>query len=268
MWGILSGRTGWMLGVLAVWTSCGGGAPPPPDQKSSRESPVIQPVDRQPSSHKPAIPDTPDHARRRAVLVQRWGAAIREVRVREAMQSVLRHAFVPSGMQGSAYLDEALPIGEGQTISQPWVVARMTELLEVPRGGKVLEVGTGSGYQAAVLARLGGEVYTIEIIPKLADRARTVLEGQGYRNIHFRVGDGYVGWPEAAPFDAVIITAAVDHVPAPLLDQLTVGGRLVLPLGTPDDIQYLTRYTRMAKGVQKETFSAVRFVPMTGKALR
>jgi protein-L-isoaspartate(D-aspartate) O-methyltransferase len=182
------------------------------------------------------------------------------------MRTVKRHAFVPQAIRRSAYADEALPIGDSQTISQPWVVARMTELLMIRPGEKVLEVGTGSGYQAAVLSRMGAEVYTIEIIEALAERARATLESLGYQDIHFRVGDGYAGWPEAAPFDAVIITAAVDHVPEPLQEQLKVGGRLLLPLGSPSHVQYLTRFTRTDAGLKKERFRAVRFVPMTGKA--
>ncbi|MBN2490234.1 MAG: protein-L-isoaspartate(D-aspartate) O-methyltransferase [Planctomycetes bacterium] len=254
--------------LLAVGlAACGGRDAPGNAGDPDREPPVIQPVDPKGLESARVVSDPSDVVNRRRRLVASWGGSIRDARVLAALAKVRRHVFVPESIRHSAYADEALPIGAGQTISQPWVVARMTELLELAPDGKVLEVGTGSGYQAAVLAELAAGVYTIEIIESLARRAQAVLEAEGYRNIRFRVGDGYAGWAEAAPFDAVIITAAVDHVPGPLVEQLKVGGRLVLPLGSPEGVQYLTRITRTADGANRsEQFSAVRFVPMTGKA--
>jgi protein-L-isoaspartate(D-aspartate) O-methyltransferase len=167
-------------------------------------------------------------------------------------------------MTAFAYEDGPLPIGEGQTSSQPYIVALMSELLRVKAGEKVLEVGTGSGYQAAVLADMGVEVYTIEIVESLALSARKVLEELEYEGIRFRVGDGYRGWTEAAPFDGVIVTAAPDHVPQPLIDQLREGARMVIPVGAMN--QELLVLTRTAEGVRREVAIPVRFVPMTGEA--
>ena len=231
-----------------------------PEAPGSVPTPDAQPTD-------PAFADTQEYAKSRERLVSRWRGSIKDERVKAAMLAVRRHAFVPEIRRGRSYEDNALPIGEDQTISQPWVVARMTELLELGPKAKVLEVGTGSGYQAAVLAEMGAEVYSIEIIEVLSKRAARVLEGLGYdKTVHLRVGDGYAGWPEAAPFDAVIITAAADHVPKPLIEQLRVGGKLLMPLGDPGYVQHLTRFTRAQDGVKTEKFSGVRFVPMTGKA--
>jgi protein-L-isoaspartate(D-aspartate) O-methyltransferase len=185
---------------------------------------------------------------------------VRDPRVLEAMRSVPRHRFVPQANQGEAYEDYPLPIGHGQTISQPYIVAYMSEVLAVGPGSTVLEVGTGSGYQAAVLAEMGAEVYTIEIVPELARSARQVFEALGYTRVHAREGDGYVGWPERAPFDAVIVTAAPDHVPQPLIDQLAIGGRMVVPVGRGS--QQLVLLTKTADGVVREERMPVRFVPL------
>jgi len=184
--------------------------------------------------------------------------------VLRAMRAVPRHAFVPEPLRPHAYDDRPLPIGEEQTISQPYIVALMTALGQVRKGDRVLEVGTGSGYQAAVLAEIGAEVRTIEIIPSLAAQARAALESAGYSGIEYRVGDGYRGWPEAAPFDAIIVTAAPGHVPQPLVDQLGTGGRLVIPVG--DVYQELKVITRTDEGISERTVIPVRFVPMTGEA--
>jgi protein-L-isoaspartate(D-aspartate) O-methyltransferase len=189
---------------------------------------------------------------------------VRDPRVLEAMRKVPRHELVPKNVRAQAYADYPLPIGEGQTISQPYIVAYMTEQLALKGGERVLEVGTGSGYQAAVLAEMGAEVYTIEIVPALGNRAAADLARLGYKNITVRVGDGYRGWPEKAPFDAIIVTAAPPEVPAPLIDQLEPGGRLVLPVG--EAYQELLLVTKDAKGVQKRRLLPVRFVPMTGEA--
>jgi len=189
---------------------------------------------------------------------------IRDPLVLEAMRTVPRHLFVPPQYRDQAYSDHPLPLGWKQTISQPYIVALMTELVRPRTGFKVLEVGTGSGYQAAVLAACGAEVYTIEILPDLARQAAAVLEELGYENLHTRIGDGYDGWPEAAPFDAVVVTAAPDAIPQPLLDQLAPGGRLVIPVGTRS--QELVLVTRTEDGFERRTVTPVRFVPMTGKA--
>jgi protein-L-isoaspartate(D-aspartate) O-methyltransferase len=179
---------------------------------------------------------------------------------------VPRHAFVPEALASRAYGDHPLPIGEEQTISQPYIVATMSELARIAPGARVLEIGTGSGYQAAVLAEMGADVYSIEIVEPLARRAAATLARLGYQRIHLRTGDGYVGWPEAAPFDAVLVTAAPPQVPEPLRQQLRVGGRLVIPVG--DDDQELRVITRTTTGFADERVFPVRFVPMTGEAQR
>ena len=182
-----------------------------------------------------------------------------------AMRRVARHEFVPAEFRALAYEDRPLPIGEGQTISQPYIVALMTELLAVKSGRRVLEIGTGSGYQAAVLAEIGADVYSIEIIAKLAEGARATLTRLGYRKVQVRTGDGYLGWPEAAPFDGIIVTAAPPRVPQPLIDQLKPGGRLVMPEGVGE--QDLVVYAKTQDGrLHREEVMPVRFVPMTGRA--
>ncbi len=191
-----------------------------------------------------------------------WG--VEDPAVIEAMERVPRHLFVPSELRDQAYENHPLPIGYGQTISQPYIVALMTQELEVGPGAKVLEIGTGSGYQAAVLAELGVEVYTIEIIGPLAEAAAERLKGLGYEGVHTRHADGYWGWPEEAPFDAVIVTAAPDHVPQPLLDQLKVGGVMVIPVGPVGGVQTLWKITRVGEEeYSSESLGAVRFVPLT-----
>jgi protein-L-isoaspartate(D-aspartate) O-methyltransferase len=181
-----------------------------------------------------------------------------------AMATVPRHLFVAEELRSSAYEDHPLPIGHEQTISQPYVVALMTELLDLDGSEKVLEIGTGSGYQAAVLGQVAREVYTIEIVAPLANEASARLRALGYANVHVRAGDGYRGWPEEAPFDAIILTAAPREVPQPLLDQLAVGGILVAPLG--DFEQDLVVIEKTAQGLERRRVIPVRFVPMTGKA--
>jgi len=191
---------------------------------------------------------------------------VRQSEVLQAMLAVPRHLFVPAGLRGEAYEDRPLAIGEGQTISQPYIVALMTELLDLNGDDRVLEIGTGSGYHAAVLSRVAGEVWTIEIIPSLGERARRTLEELGYDNVHVRIADGYQGWPEEAPFDAVILTAAPARIPTPLLQQLAEGGRLVAPVGS--GVQTLQLFTKTAEGVVKRDVLPVVFVPMTGEAQR
>ena len=187
-------------------------------------------------------------------------------RVLDVMGALPRHEFVPEDLQEDSYKDRPLPIGYGQTISQPLIVALMTDILNVDRTGVVLEVGTGSGYQAAVAAELVRQVYTIEIIPDLAHSAADRLRRLGYTNVTVRVGDGYFGWPEAAPFDGIIVTAAAAHIPPPLLQQLKPGGRMVIPVGPPLGQQHLTVVERSADGrVRTRQLFPVRFVPLTGQ---
>jgi len=214
----------------------------------------------------PAAEENPilTDARLTMVSEQVEARGVRDPAVLEAMRKIPRHRYVPGHLLEMAYNDSPLPIGEGQTISQPYIVAIMSELLHVKPGDRVLEVGTGSGYQAAVLAEMGVHTYTIEIVESLASMAKERLETMGYRNVHCRAGDGYRGWPEAAPFDAVIVTAAPDHVPRPLVDQLKVGGRLVIPVGTL--YQELRVITKTKDGSKSEEIIPVRFVPMTGEA--
>ncbi len=197
--------------------------------------------------------------------IQRRGVS--DKRVLAAMAATPRHRFVPEKLRGEAYADNPLPIGEGQTISQPYVVALMTEILGVAEESRVLEIGTGSGYQAAVLARVAGEVYSIEIKEKLHKRSTKILRALAVENVQTRHGDGYFGWEKAAPFDGIMITAAVDHIPPPLLKQLKVGGKLVLPLGNPFSYQNLVRVTKMEKAYKVKQITGVLFVPMTGHAL-
>jgi len=184
-------------------------------------------------------------------------------RVLNAMRRVPRHEFVPVDQREFAYEDRPLPIGYGQTISQPYIVAFMSERLAPRPEDRVLEVGTGSGYQAAVLSELVGEVYSIEIIEGLAERAASDLERLGYTNVHVRAGDGYRGWPEAGPFDAVIVTCAPESVPQPLVEQLAEGGRMIIPVGPTWD-QQLILLRKADGGLERESVLPVRFVPMTG----
>jgi protein-L-isoaspartate(D-aspartate) O-methyltransferase len=212
-----------------------------------------------------------DFAAAREAMVARQVAArgIDDARVLAALRAVPRHRFVPAEVADAAYEDAPLPIGHGQTISQPYVVAYMTQIADLQPGERVLEVGTGSGYQAAVLAELGVEVWTIEIVEALAERAARDLREAGYTDVHVRTGDGYRGWPERAPFDAILVTAAPDHVPEPLVEQLALGGRLVIPVGPQGrEGQEVLRITRTAEGFERESLLPVRFVPMTGEAQR
>ena len=201
--------------------------------------------------------------RRRMVDEQLKARDIRDARVLDAMLKVPRHLFVPEPQRADAYTDSPLPIGLGQTISQPYIVAFMTQALNVEPGDRVLEIGTGSGYQAAVLSALAKTVYTIEIVAPLAERARETLKSLGYRNIQVRTGNGYLGWPEHAPFDRIMVTAAPDEVPVALVQQLKIGGVMAIPVGTV--IQELRILRRTATGTETLRTLPVRFVPMTGK---
>jgi protein-L-isoaspartate(D-aspartate) O-methyltransferase len=206
-------------------------------------------------------------AREKMVLSQIRSRGISDNNVLKAMSQVLRHCFVPKELASQAYADHPLPIGEGQTISQPYIVALMTESLELKGHERVLEIGTGSGYQAAILASVAKDVYTIEIKEKLFKKANRTLRSLGYTNIKTRRADGYFGWPEAAPFDCIMITASIDHVPPPLLKQLKDGGRLILPLGNPFSYQNLSLVTKHSEDYTVKQITGVLFVPMTGYAL-
>ncbi len=193
--------------------------------------------------------------------------SVRDARVLDSLRKTLRHRFVPAALTPYAYDDRPLPIGYGQTISQPYIVARMTELLEPKSEHHVLEIGTGSGYQAAVLSPLVAQVYTIEIIEPLGTSARERLAALGYKNIEVRVGDGYYGWPEKGPFDGIVVTAAANHIPPPLVEQLKPGGRMVIPLGNPFQVQTLMLVTKGSKGprdLQVRSLMPVAFVPLVG----
>lgn len=204
-------------------------------------------------------------ARERMVAEQIEARGISDPRVLSALRSVPRHELVPPAQRAQAYEDRPLPIGEGQTISQPYIVALMTSLAELPEKARVLEVGTGSGYQAAVLAACGAEVWSIEIVEPLAKRAERDLARLGYERVHVRAGDGYRGWPEVAPFDAILVTAAAPRVPDALLRQLRVGGRLVIPVGPSGALQKLQVHTRTDTGFEVRDVAPVAFVPMTGE---
>jgi protein-L-isoaspartate(D-aspartate) O-methyltransferase len=219
----------------------------------------------------------PDYALERAQMVRTIESHARDAslalrgdqispRVLDVLRAVPRHEFVPEDLRGDSYADHPLPIGYGQTISQPFIVALMTDVLDVGPNGVVLEVGTGSGYQAGVLAQLARQVYSIEIIPVLARNAAGRLSRLGYANVSVRQGDGYYGLQEAAPFDAIIVTAAAGHIPPPLLQQLKPGGRMVIPVGPPFGLQHLTMIERDPEGrVRTRQLFPVRFVPLTGQ---
>jgi protein-L-isoaspartate(D-aspartate) O-methyltransferase len=206
-----------------------------------------------------------DLTTRRNEMVERQvrGRGVRDMRVLDAMRKVPRERFVPSNLLAHAYDDGPLPIGYNQTISQPYIVAYMTEALGVSRDHKVLEIGTGSGYQAAILGELAGTVYTIEIVPELARRATAALKALGYSNVHVRAGDGYAGWPEHAPFDRILVTAAPEEIPKPLLDQLSARGRLVIPVGQQGRAQWMTIVEKTPEGVVQRRTIPVQFVPFT-----
>ncbi len=210
----------------------------------------------------------PAEARRTMVARDIRGRGIHDLKVLAAMTSVPRHRFVPQAMQRRAYGDHPLPIGDGQTISQPYIVALMTTKLNLTGDEKVLEIGTGSGYQAAVLAHIVKTVYTIEIRANLHRKATRTLQTLKYTNIHTRHADGYFGWPQAGPFDCIMITAAVDHIPPPLKSQLKEGGRMILPQGNPFSYQNLVLVTKKSGDYFVEQIAGVLFVPMTGEALK
>ncbi|HRU46255.1 MAG TPA: protein-L-isoaspartate(D-aspartate) O-methyltransferase [Candidatus Marinimicrobia bacterium] len=208
-------------------------------------------------------PQDPDYYQLRQKMVneQIIARGVRAESVIKAMQKVERHLFVPEQYRNFAYSDRPLPIGEGQTISQPYIVALMTELLDLKKSDKVLEIGTGSGYQAAILAEICDSVYTIEIIPSLGKQAQALLKELGYHNIHCKIGDGYLGWPEHAPYDGIIVTCAPSKIPQPLKEQLAEGGRMVIPVGATYTQELVLVTKTKGKLIQKSVIP-VRFVPM------
>ncbi|HUV28414.1 MAG TPA: protein-L-isoaspartate(D-aspartate) O-methyltransferase [Anaerolineales bacterium] len=228
-----------------------------PPSATETSSPTINPTDK----------DEKEFATLRARMVaeQIEPRGINDQAVLIAMHSVPRHKFVPGDMRDLAYADHPLPIGYGQTISQPFIVALMTQSLQPFPGQRVLEIGTGSGYQAAVLGALGVEVYTVEIIPELAKQAALRLDSLGYTNIHTLNADGYFGWEEFAPFDAILVTAAPDHLPQPLVNQLVEGGRLVIPIGPVGFLQTMWLFEKSAGELQATNLGGVTFVPLTGE---
>lgn len=207
----------------------------------------------------------PDRARERHMMVAEQIAArgVDHGPTLEAMRRVPRHRFVPAEMRAVAYADSPLPIGHGQTISQPYIVAFTTATAALARNSKVLEIGTGSGYQAAIAAELSDRVFSIEIVAPLAERARATLRELGYHGVKVRTGDGYKGWPEEAPFDVIIVTAAPEKIPPPLIEQLAEGGRMVIPVGAQTGTQYLLLVTKRNGRVRTEKLMPVRFVPFT-----
>jgi len=219
---------------------------------------------------KPVDPDSvsgDDFAQQREemIRVQLKSRGIDNEAVLNAFRIVPRHIFVPEPMRQYAYVDSPLPIGEGQTVSQPYIVALMTESVNPKPGDRALEIGTGSGFQAAILSQVVKEVYSIEILPELTKRAKEVLKEAGYKNIFIRQGDGFRGWPEKAPFDVILVTAAAPVIPPPLTDQLAENGRLVMPLGGQEDAQSLILVVKKNGKLEQSTVTSVRFVPMTGE---
>jgi protein-L-isoaspartate(D-aspartate) O-methyltransferase len=244
---------------------------PAPDAPQEVKARPAQSEAAPPAYERPAPPAAAERRREREIMVERQiahpadgRAAVQNQKVLEAMRRVPRHVFVPEAHRADAYADSPLPIGHGQTISQPYMVALMTELLEVGPESKVLEIGTGSGYQAAVLAHLTPHVCTIEIIQPLQERAALVLEEQGYREVRTLCADGYHGWAERGPYDAIIVTCAAGHLPPPLWEQVVPGGRIVIPIGSPYEIQRLVVMTKKPDGTRESrTVTDVRFVPLT-----
>ncbi len=221
----------------------------------------------QPGAQARASEEEPAFAQRRKAMVEETIQArgVSDPAVLAVMKKVERHLFVDPGLKDSAYADRPLPIGYGQTISQPYIVALMTELLQLDKDDVVLEVGTGSGYQAAVLGEIAKEVRTVEIIPELGDLARSRLEQLGYKNVQVKVGDGYFGWRDHAPYDGIIVTAAATHIPPPLIEQLKPGGRMIIPVGPVFYVQTLILVEKREDGsIRQKSLMPVRFVPLTG----
>ncbi len=269
--GLATAFSAFLLAAFGACTSDSDRSSTPASAPASM--PASAPAATSQAAWPPKPPAAAEYADLRAAMVRTQLAEpdddrlpVTDPRVLEAMRSAPRHVFAPGHLPSAAYGDWPLPIGHDQTISQPYIVALMTQLLKLTPESRVLEIGTGSGYQAAVLAHLTPHVYTIEIVEPLAERARRTLREQGYDTVECRHGDGHAGWSEAAPFDGIIVTCAADQLPKPLWDQLRPGGRIVIPIGRPDSIQRLEVITKTADGQrQQETVIPVRFVPMTGK---
>ncbi len=261
----------WWVMLFAGAAGCNGQpAPESPRTGAGERAPASSPDEpagaKTDAAARPTDPEEGRWAEAREAMVrtQIEGRDVRDPRVLAAMRAVPRHRYVPETVRERAYGDHPLPIGFDQTISQPYIVAFMTEALGVHSEHKILEVGTGSGYQAAVLAMLARKVYSIEIVEGLANRSRQLLRDEGFANLEVRAGDGYRGWPDQAPFDGIIVTCAPDHVPPALKEQLKVGGRLVIPVGA--GYQELLLITRTESGFSEQRILPVRFVPMTGEA--
>jgi protein-L-isoaspartate(D-aspartate) O-methyltransferase len=253
-----------LLGLVWLATACAGAQPSTPLPSALAQEATGEAIQK----------ITPAQAERYATMRQQMVATTIEARgvedegVLEAMRSVPRHLFVPERFEDQAYGDHPLPIGYGQTISQPYIVASMTELLDLQPGEKVLEIGTGSGYQAAVLAELEDiQVYSVEIVPELAESAQARLHQLGYDQVQVMQGDGYYGWEEHAPYNAILVTAAPDHLPSPLVDQLAAGGRLVIPIGPPGGYQTLWQFAYEEGELQAHNLGEVSFVPFTGEGI-
>ncbi len=249
----------WSAPMLAL-AACSNGGP-----ESVAPAPAVKNAVSEP---RPPLADSAERQLERERLVSRSvePAGVKDSAVLAAMRKVPRHLFVPPDLQAQAYADHPLPIGHQQTISQPSLVAYMTEVLRVGKDSRVLEIGTGSGYQAAILGELVRDVYSIEIVRPLGEEAAQRLTRLGYANVHVRVGNGYLGWPERAPFDAIIVTCAPESVPQPLIDQLKPGGRMCVPVGPTSGVQELYLMSKRADGtLEQKAILSVRFVPMTGK---
>ncbi|MFQ5855450.1 MAG: protein-L-isoaspartate(D-aspartate) O-methyltransferase [Anaerolineae bacterium] len=262
-WRAADSFVGWLaiaagLLVLVLGIACR------PRPAAGSPTPPITTVQLEPTATTASAGDPFANQRRQMVYRQIAARGIRDPRVLQAMRTVPRHKFIPQDLIDQAYEDHPVPIGYGQTISQPYIVALMTEKLDIEPGDKVLEIGTGSGYQAGVLAELTDQVFSVEIIPQLAARAFTTLQETGYTAVKVLNADGYHGWAEHAPYEAIIVTAAPDHVPHPLIQQLKDGGRLVIPIGPPGGYQTLWQITRHGDKLQTENLGGVRFVPFTG----
>jgi protein-L-isoaspartate(D-aspartate) O-methyltransferase len=246
-----------LLAILALWL----GLYRPSDSTSLDVKPTDFPAPTL-TVHQESADQLEERMKMVETQIRRRGVTDQDVL--NAMETVPRHEFVPDQHRNRAYIDRPLPIGYGQTISQPYIVALMTELLELKNTDRVLEIGTGSGYQAAILAEIVAEVYTVEIIEPLAIQAKERLERLGYTNLHTLHADGYYGWEEHAPYDAIIVTAAPDHIPQPLVQQLKDGAKLVIPVGPPGGYQDLWQITKEGDQVQKRSVAGVLFVPFTG----
>ncbi len=269
--GIAVVAAGAMVTVKALWGRDAGDAalvPPALQQEAKAKAPppAKRPA-REPPAARERIAERLEMVRRQITHPDDFRTPVRDEAVVEAIKTAPRHVFVPRERRSLAYRDSPLPIGHGQTISQPYIVALMTQLLKLDPSDKVLEIGTGSGYQAAVLGSLTPNVYTVEIIKPLFERAQRDLLSQGYEAVQCLNADGYYGWAEHAPFDAIIVTCAAGHLPPPLWEQLAVGGRIVIPIGGPYQVQRLVVLRKQPDGSRRsEAITGVRFVPMTGAA--